>query len=156
MVFSVGIFLLVMIFSGRAMTQDFDEAGYFGTGIAKIKNDNVSDARKKALIDAQGKVLIAAVGSQLSLGDISKYFPMLKKLFFEKPDVYLQRFKLISEYALYDMYQVNIQGFVQQEMLRQELKSLGILSSERENTKIMILISEQDSAGADHGPVSPL
>jgi len=66
------VFLLITIFPGMAMTQDFNEAGYFGSGVAKIKNGNVSDARKKAFIDAQEKVLIAAVGSQLSLGGISK------------------------------------------------------------------------------------
>jgi hypothetical protein len=142
------VFLLITIFPGMAMTQDFNEAGYFGSGVAKIKNGNVSDARKKAFIDAQEKVLIAAVGSQLSLGGISKYFLMLKKLFFEKPDIYLQSFKLISEHTLYDIYQVNIQGFVQQDMLRLELKSLGILDSEREKTKVLIMIAEQDIASA--------
>ena len=140
------VFLLITIFPGMAMTQDFNEAGYFGSGVAKIKNGNVPDAREKAFIDAQEKVLIAAVGSQLSLEGISKYFLMLKKLFFEKPDIYLQSFKLISEHTLYDIYQVNIQGFVQQDMLRLELKSLGILESEREKTKVLIMIAEQDSA----------
>ena len=143
------VFLFLMIiFPGMAIAQDFNEAGYFGSGVAKIKNGNVSDARKKAFIDAQEKVLIAAVGSQLSLGGISKYFLMLKKLFFEKPDIYLQSFKLISEHTLYDIYQVNIQGFVQQDMLRLELKSLGILDSEREKTKVLIMIAEQDIASA--------
>ncbi len=131
------------------MTQDFNEAGYFGSGVAKIKNGNVPDARKKAFIDAQEKVLIAAVGSQLSLEGISKYFLMLKKLFFFFPDIYLQSFKLISEHTLYDIYQVNIQGFVQQDMLRLELKSLGILDSEREKTKVLIMIAEQDIASAN-------
>ena len=147
-VFSIVIPLWVVIFPGMAMTQDFNEAGYFGSGVAKIKNGNVPDAREKAFIDAQEKVLIAAVGSQLSLEGISKYFLMLKKLFFEKPDIYLQSFKLISEHTLYDIYQVNIQGFVQQDMLRLELKSLGILDSEREKTKVLIMIAEQDIATA--------
>ena len=142
------VFLLITIFPGMAMTQDFNEAGYFGSGVAKIKNGNVPDAREKAFIDAQEKVLIAAVGSQLSLEGISKYFLMLKKLFFKKPDIYLQSFKLISEHTLYDIYQVNIQGFVQQDMLRLELKSLGILDSEREKTKVLIMIAEQDIATA--------
>jgi hypothetical protein len=141
--------LLIVIFPGMAMTQDFNEAGYFGSGVAKIKNGNVSDARKNAFIDAQEKVLVAAVGSQLSLREISKYFLMLKKLFFEKPDIYLQRFKLISENTLYDIYQVNIQGFVQQDMLRQELESLGILSSERKKTKVLIMIAKQDLVSAN-------
>jgi len=145
-VLSIVVLLLIIIFPGMAITQDFNEAGYFGSGVAKIKNGNVPDARKKALIEAQKKVLVAAVGSQLSLGDISKYFIMLKKLFFEKPDIYLQRFKLISEHSLYDIYQVNIQGFVQQDMLRQELKSIGIFGSEREKTKVLIMIVEQDIA----------
>jgi len=143
------VFLLITIFPGMAMTQEFNEAGYFGSGVAKIKNGNVSEAREKALIDAQKKVLVAAVGSQLSLGDITKYFIMLKKLFFEKPDIYLQRFKLISEHSLYDIYQVNIQGFVQQDILSQELKSIGIFGSEREKTKVLIMIAEQDIAASN-------
>jgi hypothetical protein len=141
---SIVVLLLIITFPERSMTQDFNEVGYFGSGVAKIENGNITDAREKAFIDAQEKVLIAAVGSQLPLGDISKYFLILKKLFFEKPDIYLQRFKLISEYTLYDIYQVNIQGFVQQDMLRQELRSIGILDSEREKTKVLIMIAEQD------------
>jgi len=147
-VHSIIVFLLIIIFPGILFSQDFNETGYFGSGVAKIKDGNVSAARKKAFIDAQEKVIISAVGSQLSLGDISKYFLMLKKLFFEKPDIYLQRFKLISENPLYDMYQVNIQGFVQQDMLSQDLKSMGILGSGREKTRVLIMIAEQDLSGS--------
>lgn len=146
---SITVLLLIIIFSGTAITQDFNETGYFGSGVAKIKDGNVAVARKKAFIDAQEKVIISAVGSQLSFEDMSKYFLMLKKLFFEKPDIYLQRFKLISEHSLYDRYQVNVQGFVQQDLLRQDLQSIGVLGSEREKTKILIMIAEKDLSEPD-------
>jgi len=146
-ILKIALFMII-VFPGMAIAQDFSEKGYFGSGIAKIKNGNVSAARKKAFIDAREKVIISAVSSQLSLGDMSKYFIMLKKLFFEKPDIYLQRFKLISEHSLYDRYQVNVQGFVQQDLLRQELKSIGILGSAREKAKVLIMIAEKDLTGS--------
>ncbi len=144
--FPVFLFLLIFIFSGAAISQDFNEAGFFGRGVSKIEDGNVSEARKNAFIDAQEKALISAVSSYMPVNDISEYFLMLKKLFFEHPDIYLQRFKLVSEHALYDMYQVNIHGFVQQDMLRKDLESMGILGSGREKTRVLLMIAETGPA----------
>ena len=73
-VISKMVLFLLIIFPVLAFAQDFSEKGYLGSGVAKITNGNVSAARKKAFIDAQEKVIISAVSSQLSLGDMSKYF----------------------------------------------------------------------------------
>jgi len=142
----VYLFLLIFSFPCGVSCQEFNEAGFFGRGVSKIDNGNVSEARRKAFIDAQEKVLISAVGSQMPVSDISEYFLMLKKLFFEHPDIYLQRFKIVSEHALYDMYQVNIHGFVQQEILRQDLESMGILGSGRKKKKVLLMITEKGPA----------
>ncbi len=139
-------FLLIFTFPCGVISQDFNEAGFIGRGVSKIEEGNVSEARRKAFIDAQEKVLISAVSSQMPVSDIAEYFLMLKKLFFEHPDIYLQRFKLVSEHALYDMYQVNIHGFVQQDILRQDLESMGVLGSGREKKKVLLMIAEKGPA----------
>ena len=145
----VYLFLLIFSFPCGVSCQEFNEAGFFGRGVSRIDNGNVSEARRKAFIDAQEKVLISAVGSQMPVSDISEYFLMLKKLFFEHPDIYLQRFKIVSEHALYDMYQVNIHGFVQQEILRQDLESMGILGSGRKKKKVLLMIAEKGPADSE-------
>ena len=143
LVLSVSLFLTFFVFPGTTLSQDLNEAGFLGRGVSKIENGNVSEARRRAFIDAQEKVLISAVSAHLPVSEITEYFLMLKKLFFDHPDIYLQRFKIISEQALYDMYQVNIRGFVQQDVLRQDLASMGILGTGKEKTRVLLMIAEK-------------
>jgi len=118
------------------------ENAFLGRGVAKIENDDVSEARRRAFVDAQEKVLISAVSMYLPLEDMAEYFIMLKKLFFDHPDIYLERFKIVREQVLYDRYQVCVQGTVQQDLLRQDLESMGVLASAREKTKVLLMVAE--------------
>lgn len=122
--------------------QQLMENGFLGRGVSQIENDDVAEARRRAFIDAQEKVLVSAVSVYLPLEDIAQYFLMLKKLFFDHPDIYLERFKIVEEQALYDTYQVSVQGAVQLDLLRQDLTSMGLLSSVREKKRVLLMIAE--------------
>jgi hypothetical protein len=124
-------------------SQDVFSGGFIGRGVSKIVDGDVASARHSALVDAQKKAVMEAVCAQLSVEDMAKYFLTLKNVFIGHPGIYLQRFKIINENSLFDSYQVTIQGFVQQELLRHDLESMGIVGPEREKIRVLLMIAEK-------------
>lgn len=141
-VFSAICFLLFFRVP-QADGQELQKGGYTGHGIARIIEGDVAGARHKALVDAQGKAVMEAVASQLSIDEVKKYFLTLSNLFFSRPDVYLERFKIVSETALFDSYHVTIEGYVQQDTLKADLVSMGIVSSKQQAVKMLVMIAEK-------------
>lgn len=135
--------LLILCSASYVLSQDVFSGGFIGRGVSKIVDGDIASARHSALVDAQKKAVMEAVCAQLSVEDMAKYFLTLKNVFIGHPGIYLQRFKIINENSLFDSYQVTIQGFVQQELLRHDLESLGIVGPEREKIKVLLMIAEK-------------
>ena len=135
--------LLILCSASYVFSQDVFSGGFIGRGVSKIVDGDVASARHSALVDAQKKAVMEAVCAQLSVEDMAKYFLTLKNVFIGHPGIYLQRFKIINENSLFDSYQVTIQGFVQQELLRHDLESMGIVGPEREKIRVLLMIAEK-------------
>jgi hypothetical protein len=127
-----------MLFSQGTLNE-----GYLGRGVSKIVNGDIASARRDALEDAKEKVVMEAVCERMSLDDITKYFLTLKNIFIKHPDIYLQSFKIINENALFDSYNVTINGFVQQELFGNDLESMGVAGPARKKLKILIMMAEK-------------
>lgn len=119
--------------------------GFVGHGVAKITGGDLAGARQNALADAQKKIMLEAVCAQLPMPAVAAHFTALMNLF-DRPEAYLERFKIVSENTLPDLYQVTLQGFVQQNMIRQELAALGIVKPEQEKMKMLLMLAEKDVA----------
>ncbi len=150
---NIGMYIAVclgtafIIFMGvpGAEAQDMLSDGFIGQGVAAIADGNIVFARKNALADAQRKVVMEAVSGQISVEEMAKYFLTLTNVFFKHPGIYLQRFKVVKENALFDTYQVIIHGFVQQDLLRHDLEAMGIVGPEYDKLKVLVMIAESDA-----------
>lgn len=140
---AVGAALIILGSATSLFSQEVLNEDFIGRGVSAIVDGDIAGARRNALADAQEKVIMEAVCARLSIEDITKYFLTLKNLFFNHPDIYLQRFKIINENALLDLYHMTIQGFVQRELLRHDLESMGIVGPGRGQLKVLLMISEK-------------
>ncbi len=142
---------LHLIFFGvsSVFSQDVFSEGFTGRGVSKIVDGDMASARLGALEDAKKKVVMEAVCAGLSLEDITKYYLTLKNLFIDHPEIYLQRFKIVTENALFDSYNVTIQGFVQYDQLRNDLSTMGVIGSGRKKVKILLMLAEKGMDSPD-------
>ena len=124
--------------------------GFMGRGIARISGGNTPEARQTALLDAQRKVVIDAVSSLLPADTFAAYSSRILTRFAAKPERYLQSFKIVSENALPDQYQVTLQAAVQLDVVRRELVAMGLLKSE-ENKSVAFLVMASER-GLDAAP----
>jgi hypothetical protein len=124
--------------------------GFMGRGIARISGGNIPEARQSALSDAQRKVIIDAVTSMLPADTFAAYSSRILTRFAAKPERYLQSFKIVSENALPDQYQVTLQSAVQLDLVRQELAAMGLVKSgENKSVSLLVMASE---TGLDSAP----
>jgi hypothetical protein len=136
--------LAVLILGGALPAQEPAGDAYLGCGLARVAGGDVSEARDRALQDAQAKVVLQALSAQLTVADMAQRFSELQNLFLARPEVYLQSFKVIREHAQADLYQISIQGIIQQEQLRHDLESMGILKPEAEKLRVLVMLAEKD------------
>ncbi|MEI6128056.1 MAG: hypothetical protein WCQ99_16025, partial [Pseudomonadota bacterium] len=141
----VMLLVLSSVHSVRAQEESTGE-GFIGRGVAKITGGDIAGARQNALADAQKKILVAAVCAQLPMRTVAAHFTTLLNLFFERPEVYLERFKIINENTLPDVCQVTLRGFVQLNMIKQELAALGIVKPEQEKMTMLLLVAEKENS----------
>jgi len=141
---ALGSALAVCACARPAAAQDVFSEGFICHGIAGIHEGNIAAARRDALIDAQKKSVLEALGVQLSADDLAEYFLTLKNVFIDNPDIYLQRFKIVSEHSLVDHYAVTIRAFVQRDVLRNDLESMGIVGRARQTARVLFMIAERD------------
>ena len=135
--------ILMVFFSiPPVFSQDASSDGFIGRGIAKIVDGDTAGARAIAAMDAQKKVVLHAVCANLSVDEITKYFLTLDNLFFKRPDIYLQRFKIINENASFESYNIAIHGFVQNEILSHDLEAMGIFKASSRNLKVLLIVAE--------------
>lgn len=124
--------------------QEESRDGFTGQGVSPIIDGDIAGARHNALLDAQKKSIIAAVSAELPTAAFVAQIPSLTNQFFLRPEVYLARFKIVQENTLPNRYQVTIQGFMQQDLLRRDLEALGIIKAQSEKTRVLLMIAEKD------------
>jgi hypothetical protein len=134
--------------AGRcAWSQETPPEGFIGHGRSPIVASDIAGARQQALLDAQGKAVLAAISELMPLETFSKYYLTIYNLFLAQPQPYVERFKLLNEGALLDTYQLTIEGFVPQDVLKQELASLGMLAADNRSLRALVLAAETHPAG---------
>lgn len=145
---SAACIILHCVFPAAAQETLIQEE-FTGRGIARITGGDIAGARQTALADAQKKLLIDAVSAQLPAEALASSFTKLMNQVFTRPDIYLERFKIITENTLPDVYQVTVSGVVQKDMLRHDLESLGLAKPEPDKTPVLLMIAEKglDPAG---------
>ena len=136
--------LALILAPGSAQSQS-PGSSYTARGIAPVSGGNISEARTAALTDAQQKVVLAALADQMPFAKLNSLLATLQNLFISRPDVYVQRFKILNETTLSDSYHILIEAFTENELLRKDLESMGVNSPAQQKTAVLLLVAETSS-----------
>jgi hypothetical protein len=138
------IALALVIAPGKTHSQSLG-SNHTARGIAPISDGNISAARTTALTDAQQKAVLTALADQMSLEKLSSSFATLHNLFISRPDVYVQRFKILNETTLSGNYHILIEAFIEDELMRNDLESIGINGPVQQKMKVLLMVAETAS-----------
>jgi hypothetical protein len=138
------IALALVIAPGKTHSQSLG-SNYTARGIAPVSDGNISAARTTALTDAQQKAVLTALADQMSLEKLSSSFATLHNLFISRPDVYVQRFKILNETTLSGNYHILIEAFIEDELMRNDLESIGINGPVQQKMKVLLMVAETAS-----------
>lgn len=117
-------------------------------GFAPVVGGNMSAARAAALTDAQQKVVLAALADQMPLEKLNSSAATLQPLFFNKPDVYLQRFKIISETTVAGIHQILIEAAANDELIRSDLATIGLYKPPQQKIQLLVMVAEDVADGS--------
>ena len=144
---AASIAFVVILMPGTIHSQT-PASNYTARGIAPVSGGNISAARATAITDAQQKIVLAALADQLPLEKLSSSFATLHNLFISRPDVYVQRFKILSETTLAGTHYILIEAFTENELLRRDLESIGMHGPAQQKTAAFLMVAE---TSADKG-----
>lgn len=136
--------LALLLAPGSAHSQN-SRSSYTARGIAPVSGGNISEARTAALTDAQQKVVLASLADQMPFAKLNSLFATLQNLFLSRPDVYVQRFKILNETTLSGSYHILIEAFTEDELLRKDLEAMGVNAPAQQQTGVLLLVAEASS-----------
>jgi len=136
---------LALIFAPGSAQSQSPGSSYTARGIAPVAGGNISAARTAALTDAQQKVVLAALADQMPFAKLNSLLGTLQNLFISRPDVYVQRFKILNETTLSGSYHILIEAFTENELLRKDLESMGVNAPAQQKTGVLLLVAEASS-----------
>jgi len=139
-----------VLMASAAQAQDV-AASYETRGIAPVADGNISAARAAALTDAQQKAVLAALADRMSIEQLNRFAATLQDLFISKPDVYVQRFKIISETTLAGTHQIQIEAVIGDRLLRDDLEAVGVLGPAKNTPQVLLMVAEAAADGSFTG-----
>jgi len=141
-------FCVLLMLPGLGGAQDAPAPCRTARGYAPVAGGNMPAARAAALIDAQQKVVLAALADQMPLEKLNSSAAALQPLFFDKPDVYLQRFKIISETTVAGTHQILIEAAINDDLIRSDLATIGLYKPVQQKAQLLLMVAE---SGAPEG-----
>ncbi|MBM4309846.1 MAG: hypothetical protein FJ119_02710 [Deltaproteobacteria bacterium] len=143
---SAALVALIML-PATTCAQDSPGPARTARGIAPVSAGNMSAARAAALTDAQKKVVLAALADQMPLEKLNGAAAALQPLFFNKPDVYLQRFKIISETTVAGALHILIEAAANDELIRSDLATIGLYKPPQQKIQLLLMVTEDAADG---------
>jgi len=113
------------------------------TGIGHITHDNIVIAQNEAIIDAQKKALIQAVGMLMTFDLIEEQFPFLQEPIFDRAADYIASYRILYDSTLDDRYHITIQSTIDFKELENYLVALQFLTPKVKLPRILLMISQK-------------
>ncbi len=113
------------------------------TGIGHITNDNIITAQNEAIIDAQKKALVHAVGMLMTFDLIEEQFPFLQEPIFDRAADYIASYRILYDSTLDDRYHITIQSTIDFKELENYLVALQFLTRKVKLPRILLMISQK-------------
>ena len=120
--------LSLFIFTSNAFAQE-DYISSMSDGGASISNNNIANARADAITNALKKAVSSALETLMSSTNIFQSYDIIEDEIVNKSDQYIKNYKVVSEKAIGNIYQVTIKTVVLKRKLKKDLSDLGLLST---------------------------
>lgn len=123
-------------------------------GIAPIMNNDLINARKAALADAQKSAVELVVGVYVSAETMVQKAVTIKSDILARTEGYITRYDILKEGEEGKFYKVRIKALVKLEEINHDLDELGLLVTPEEagNPRISIIIEEEiDGSPSESG-----
>ncbi len=139
---------LVLIGSSLLLSEAFSQETWLSdaiitTGIGNISVDNIALAQNEAIIDAQKKALIQAVGMLIPFDLIDEQFFFLNESIFNQAADYIESYRVLYDSTLDDRYHITIQSTIAFKTLEDNLINLQFLTPKVKLPRILLMISLQ-------------
>jgi hypothetical protein len=118
-------------------------------GTGTIRQDDPAPARQAAIQTALVSAVKRAARELLPAGVLARSAERLDKLFYRQPENYVETYRVLTELAEEQRYEVLVQVTVSLERMRARLKSAGLVPTARKLPRLLFFISEQ-------GPEDPV
>ena len=111
-------------------------------GMGAVIDDNVADARRTAIRDAQRNAVEQACGTLVSSETKVKDFQLLEDKIYANASGFIEDYTVEKEGVEGKSYRVDILATIKVESLKDELKAIGLLMEERGYPKMMLIVDE--------------
>lgn len=140
-----GNFLIIFIFSVSFSVASEPAKEIVAIGVADGKS---SMARDEALNDALRKAVEQGVGTAVTTELTVDQQRLVEDRIYTESRGYVRQYKVLSETAKGDLYEVKISAVVKMDELAEDLKSIGLLIRKKQNPRFIIVIysTEIDSS----------
>jgi len=113
------------------------------TGIGHITDGNVVLAQNEAIVDAQKKALIQAVGMLLSFDLIEEKFFFLSEAIFDRAADYIESYRVLYDSTIGDRYHITIHSTIAFKALEDCLVTSQFLTPQIKLPRILLMITQQ-------------
>jgi hypothetical protein len=113
-----------------------------GTGV--IHRDNVAKARDNAIEHGLWNAVEEGVSRLISPASVLSHFQLLNDRVYSQPEQFIHEYKVLTESKSGRYYRVIVRTTLMTNMLKDKLRSIGILMADGELPSIVILLSEQN------------
>jgi len=135
----VPFFLLYEAFSQDIWPSD----SIITTGIGNLEEGNIIRAQNEAVIDAQKKALIQAVGMLMTFDLLEEQFFFLREAVFNRPAYYIESYRVLYDSTLGDRYHITIQSTIAFKKLEDDLVTSQFLTPQVKLPRILLMVAQQ-------------
>ncbi len=122
-----------------------DQTLVIGTG--DIRDENVSNARSKAISEALVKGVEEYLTGRLGTQGMINNFPRLLQDVIPKAKEWIVNYHILAEERINDHYKVLIKARINDELMEERLREIGVDLMERPPIKVLFLVSQSQSPG---------
>jgi hypothetical protein len=118
----------------------FSETTVHKSGIAVILKGDVEGARNRALAKAFAAALEDTVAGLISFTDVAGFREAMAKFASQDPLDYVQRYRILSDHQDENLYKVEVEISVSEEMVKNRLADVGVARHEENVLKLGVLV----------------
>jgi len=147
LLFIIAVFSLNLFYTGIALSNGKIDILTIGEG--RIKGNNIADARKEAISDALKKgmeeYLSLYLGSQGMISNFSMLINDVTPIAGEE----IENFHILAEEKKGEKYSILMRVKVNEKLMEQRLREMGIVSIEDTSIKVLFLVSQEKDAAKE-------